>query len=57
MQPTVKLSMEMLDVLIDIERAGIKISNDKLAKIKKEYQEEYNGLYTDLMDIAERAMV
>tara|TARA_R110000822_G_scaffold35054_2_gene99011 strand:+ start:4182 stop:5717 length:1536 start_codon:yes stop_codon:yes gene_type:complete len=56
MQPTVKLSMEMLDVLIDIERAGIKISNDKLAKIKKEYQEEYNGLYTDLMDIAERAM-
>ena len=56
MQPTVKLSMEMLDVLIDIERAGIKISNDKLAKIKKEYQEEYNGLYTDLMDIAEHVM-
>ena len=56
MHPTVKLSMEMLDALIDIERSGIKISNEKLAKIKREYQEEYDGLYSDLMDIAERAM-
>ena len=56
MHPTVKLSMEMLDALIDIERSGIKISNEKLAKIKRENQEEYDGLYSDLMDIAERAM-
>ena len=46
----------MLDVLIDIERAGIKISNEKLATIKADYQKEYDGLYCDLMDIAERAM-
>ena len=56
MQQVIKLSMEMLDVLINIERAGIKISNEKLATIKADYQKEYDGLYCDLMDIAERAM-
>lgn len=56
MKQVVKLSMEMLDVLIDIERAGIKISNEKLAKIKADYQAEYDQLYSDLMDIAEIAM-
>ena len=48
--------MDMLDALIDIERAGIKISNEKLAKIKEDYQTEYDQLYSDLMDIAEIAM-
>ena len=48
--------MDMLDALIDIERAGIKISNEKLAKIKEDYQAEYDQLYSDLMDIAEIAM-
>ena len=56
MHKVVKLSMDMLDVLIDIERAGIKISNEKLAKIKADYQSEYDQLYDDLMDIAEHAM-
>jgi len=56
LKQVVKLSMEMLDVLIDIERAGIKISNEKLAKIKADYQAEYDQLYSDLMDIAEGAM-
>ncbi len=56
MKQVVKLSMEMLDALIDIERAGIKISNEKLAKIKADYQAEYDQLYSDLMDIAETAM-
>ena len=48
--------MDMLDALIDIERAGIKISSEKLAKIKADYQAEYDQLYNDLMDIAEIAM-
>ena len=39
----------MLDALIDIERAGIKISNEKLAKIKEDYQAEYDQLYSDLI--------
>ena len=56
MKQVVKLSMEMLDVLIDVERAGIKISNEKLEKIKSDYQAEYDQLYSDLMDIAEIAM-
>ena len=56
MHKVVKLSMDMLDVLIDIERAGIKISNEKLAKIKADYQSEYDQLYDDLMDIAEHVM-
>ena len=56
MHKVVKLSMDMLDVLIDIERAGIKISNEKLAKIKADYQSEYDQLYGDLMDIAEHVM-
>ena len=56
LQQVIKLSMEMLDVLIDMERAGIKISNEKLAKIKADYQEEYDKLYSDLMDIAEYTM-
>ena len=56
MKQVVKLSMDMLDALIDIERAGIKISNEKLAKIKEDYQAEYDQLYSDLMDIAEIAM-
>jgi DNA polymerase I-like protein with 3'-5' exonuclease and polymerase domains len=56
LKQVVKLSMEMLDALIDIERAGIKISNEKLAKIKADYQAEYDQLYSDLMDIAEGAM-
>jgi len=37
LQQVIKLSMEMLDVLIDMERAGIKISNEKLATIKADY--------------------
>ena len=56
MKQVVKLSMDMLDALIDIERAGIKISNEKLAKIKEDYQTEYDQLYSDLMDIAEITM-
>ena len=56
MQNVLELSMEMLDVLIDIESAGIKISNEKLTRIKLEYQNEYNSLYNDLMAIAERVM-
>ena len=56
MQNVLELSMEMLDALIDIESAGIKISNEKLTRIKLEYQNEYNSLYNDLMAIAERVM-
>jgi DNA polymerase I-like protein with 3'-5' exonuclease and polymerase domains len=56
LKQVVKLSMDMLDALIDIERAGIKISSEKLAKIKADYQAEYDQLYNDLMDIAEIAM-
>ena len=56
MKQVVKLSMDMLDALIDIERAGIKISNEKLAKIKEDYQTEYDQLYSHLMDIAEITM-
>lgn len=56
MQNVLDLSMNMLDALIDIESAGIKISNEKLSKIKLQYQNEYNSLYNDLMAIAERVM-
>ena len=56
MQNVLDLTMDMLDVLIDMESAGIKISNERLAKIKLQYENEYNTLYNDLMSIAERAM-
>ena len=56
MKNVLELSMDMLDALIDIERTGIKISKDKLAKIKKEYEDEYNSLYNDLMSLTEKVM-
>ena len=37
--PTVKLSMEMTDVLCDIERSGLKINPDT-RKIEDQYRQE-----------------
>ena len=43
--------MELTDTLIEIERAGIKISSDNLSRIRENYEEEYSSLYHSLMTI------
>ena len=54
--PALRLSMELTDVLTDIERAGIKISKGNLSQIREDYEKEYSSLYNDLMRIVEEVM-
>ena len=51
LQNVLKLSMELTDTLIEIERAGIKISSDNLSRIRENYEKEYSSLYHSLMTI------
>tara|TARA_R100001086_G_scaffold166796_1_gene90497 strand:- start:1474 stop:3006 length:1533 start_codon:yes stop_codon:yes gene_type:complete len=51
-----KMSMELTDALIDMERVGIKISNDNLSKIKKDYQQQYETLSFELSRIVSKVM-
>ena len=51
-----KMSMELTDALIDMERVGIKISNDNLSKIKNNYQQQYETLSFELSRIVSKVM-
>jgi len=53
---TLRLSLEMTDVLANLERTGIKIDPSALADIEKEYREEMNALEVKLQRMAEEAM-
>ena len=54
--PTLKLSLEMTNVLSQIERNGLRINLDTLADIRKQYEEEMLELETRLMELAREAM-
>ncbi len=56
MWPVMKLSMETLEVLIDIERAGIKIDTTELERVEKEFRDEKTRLEQDLYDMARDVM-
>jgi DNA polymerase I-like protein with 3'-5' exonuclease and polymerase domains len=51
-----KMSMELTDALIDMERHGIKISNENLDKIQQTYEQEYRSLQHDLKKIVSQVM-
>ena len=51
-----KMSMELTDALIDMERHGIKISNENLDNIQKTYQQEYRSLQHELKKIVSQVM-
>jgi DNA polymerase I-like protein with 3'-5' exonuclease and polymerase domains len=54
--PTLKLSLEMTDVLARVERVGLKINMDTLDEIEKMYTEELETLEARLNDLACKAM-
>ena len=54
--PTLRLSLEVTDVLADIERNGIKINRATLADIRKEYEDELFTLERRLQELAANAM-
>jgi len=53
---TLRLSLEMTDVLANLERTGIKIDPVELDKIEQEYRNEMNELEKKLQRMAEEAM-
>ena len=53
---TLTLSNELTNVLTDVERMGIKISNENLQKIKIAYQKEWATLEHNLQKIIEEVM-
>jgi DNA polymerase I-like protein with 3'-5' exonuclease and polymerase domains len=53
---TLSLSNDLTNVLTDVERNGIKISNRNLRRIKFAYEEEYASLGEDLQKIIEQVM-
>ena len=54
--PTLRLSLEVTNVLADIERNGIKINRTTLAEIRKQYEEELFNLERTLQELAANAM-
>jgi len=54
--PTLKLSLEMTEVLADIEYQGLKINPDTLQEIKEEYETEMHELELRLESLARDAM-
>ena len=53
---TLKLSLQMTEVLASLERTGIKIDPVALSEIEEEYVTEYNALGVKLQRMAEEAM-
>ena len=53
---TLRLSLEMTEVLSNLERTGIKIDPVELDKIEEEYRDEMNELEKKLQRMAEEAM-
>ncbi len=54
--PTLRLSLEMTDVLARMEQSGLKINRDTLADIRSEYEEELFTLERRLNELAANAM-
>ena len=54
--PTLRLSLEVTNVLADIERNGIKINRTTLADIRKQYEDELFTLERRLQELAADAM-
>ena len=54
--PTLKLSLEMTNVLAHIEQNGIKINKTTLAEIREEYEQELFQLERRLNELAQYAM-
>lgn len=54
--PTLRLSLEMTDVLARMEQNGLKINTDTLASIRSEYEEELFTLERRLNKLATNAM-
>lgn len=54
--PTLRLSLEVTDVLATVEHNGIKINRETLARIRKEYEEELFTLQRRLEELAANAM-
>ena len=54
--PVLKMSMEFTDVLIDIERAGLKVCQETLDKLKHDYEKESVSLENDLNLIIQDVM-
>ena len=54
--PTLRLSLEMTNVLAHIEQNGIKINRQTLAEIRNEYEEELFQLERRLNELAQHAM-
>jgi len=54
--PVVKMSMEFTDVLIDIERAGLKVCQETLDTLKHDYEKESVSLEKDLNLIIQDVM-
>ena len=56
MLQTLKMSMELTDVLIDIERTGIQIDVEVLKRIEVQFREELVTLEKDIQAVVYRAM-
>ena len=56
MLQTLKMSMELTDVLIDIERTGIQIDVEVLKRIEVQFREELVSLEKDIQAVVYRAM-
>jgi DNA polymerase I-like protein with 3'-5' exonuclease and polymerase domains len=56
MWPATKLSMETLEVLIDIERAGIKIDVTELERVETQFRQEKDALELKLGEMARAVM-
>ena len=54
--PTLRLSLEMTDVLARMEQNGLKINLDTLEQIREEYQREMDELEIRLDELARHAM-
>ena len=54
--PTLRLSLEMTDVLARIEQSGIKIKSDTLEEIKQEYEQELEQTQRRLDEIIRSVM-
>ena len=54
--PTLRLSLEMTNVLAHIEQNGIKINRQTLSEIRNEYEEELFQLERRLNELAQHAM-
>ena len=53
---TLKMSLELTDVLCEIERAGIKVNVDTLNTLREDFENELEELKLKLRSLAQDAM-